>query len=103
MGDKAKRIEENKEIMEKTVDKMLEDEIINRIAWVLRLAPLSDLRDVAIGYVVATAFQRLERIGLISEIINGSELVSEDYQNLLAILREKLPKICEKVEKEFCE
>lgn len=103
MADEKKKREENKQLIEKFLDNMLKGDIINRIVWVARAVPLADLRDVAIGYVIGTAFERLEKIGLISEILNGSELVSEDYDNLMAVFKEKLPKIIEKVEKEFCE
>lgn len=103
MTDEKKKIEENKQFIESLLDSMLKGNIINRLAWVIRAVPLSDLRDVAIGYVIGVAFERLERRGLISEILDGSELVEEDYRNLMAALNEKLPKIVEKVEKQFCE
>lgn len=103
MADEAKKRKEIKQFIESLLDNMLKEDIINRLAWVIRSVPLSDLRDVAIGYVIGTAFGKLERYGLISEILDGSKLVSEDYRNFWAAFNEKLPKIIEKVEKEFCE
>lgn len=103
MADKAKKRKETKQFIDSLLDNMLEEDIISQLAWVIRSFPLSDLRDVAIGYVIGTTFQRLERYGLISEILNGSKLGSEDYRMFWAAFNERLPKIIEKVEKEFCE
>jgi len=103
MADKTKKREENKQFIESLLNNMLKEDIIDRLAWVVRAVPLSDLRDVALGYVIGVTFERLERHGLISEILDGSKLVSEDYRNLMAALDEKLPKIVEKVENEFRE
>lgn len=103
MADDIKKREENKKFIKSLLDNILKGDIISRLAWVVRAVPLSDLRDVAVGYVIGVAFERLERHGLISEILDGSELVSEDHHNLMVALDEKLPKIVEKVENEFSE
>lgn len=103
MADEIKKREENKQFIESVLDNMLKEDIISRLAWVVKAVPLSDLRDVALGFVIGVTFERLERYGLISEILDGSKLVSEDYHNLMVALSEKLPKIVEKVENEFRE
>ena len=103
MADEKKKREKNKQLIEKFLDNMLKGDIINRIVWVARAVPLADLRDVAIGFIIGTVIGRLEKIGLISEIINGSKLDQKDYENLGRALAERLPRIIEKVEREFCE
>lgn len=103
MSDDVKKREENRQSIEKFLENMLEGDIISRIAWVSRAAPLSDLRDVAIGYVIGRVLERHESFGQILELLDGSKLVSEDYQNLYAVIIEKLPKLIEKLEREFCE
>lgn len=103
MSDEVKEREKIRQMMEGFLESMLEIDIINRIAWVSKAVPLSDLRDVAIGYVIGMAFERLESYGQFVELLVGNKLVSEDYQNLYAVINEKLPKFIEKVERDFCE
>jgi hypothetical protein len=104
MVDKPrKKKRETKEYVEQFLDKMLKEDIVSRVAWVMNAVPLSDLRDVAVGYVIGITFGYLERYGLINEILDGSKLDSEDYRNTMAVFKKTLPKIVEKVEKEYCE
>jgi hypothetical protein len=103
MAEEAKKREEVKQFVEKFLNNMLETDILSSIDWVIQAVPLSDLRDVAIGYIIGVTFERLRSYGEISEILDGSKLVSDDYRNVMAVFREKLPKIIEKVEKEYCE
>lgn len=103
MVSSAKKKEETINFVEKFLNNMLKQDIVSRVAWVTRAEPLVDLRDVAIGYVIGVTLERFERYGLINEILDGSKMDSEDYRNLMAIFKKKLPKIIEKVEKEFHE
>lgn len=65
----------------------------------MKVVPLADLRDIAVGYVIGQTILRAE----ILEVLDDRELTSETYSDVMAVFREKLPKIAEKVEKEFCE
>jgi len=103
MKNDEKKREDVKTFVEKFLDSVLKGDIVSRVGWVMQIVPLSDLRDVAIGYVIGVTFERLEKYGLISEILDGSKLISEDYSNTMAVFKEKLPQIIEKIEKEFSE
>lgn len=103
MKNDTKKREDVKGFVEKLFDNMLKGDIVTRLGWVTQVVPLSDLRDVAIGYVIGVTLERLKNYGLISEILDGSKLISEDYDNTMAVFKEKLPQIIEKIEKEFSE
>jgi hypothetical protein len=50
--------EDAKSIIGKFLDNVLKSKIIGNIAWVGGIAPLSDIRDVALGYIIGETMAR---------------------------------------------
>jgi hypothetical protein len=99
----SKSKDEIKQFAEEFLEKLNEQELVKQVAWVIEAFPLSDLRDVAIGYVIGLTVDRFESIRAFQEIFDDRKRLSQDYDVLMAVFKEKLPKIIEKIEKEFCE
>lgn len=99
MVHKDKKKEEIRQFAEKFLNQMLEGDLVNRVAWVMNAFPLSDLRDVALGYVIGVTMDRFETVRAFNKIFDGRKPVSEDYNALMVVFQEKLPKIIEKIEK----
>jgi hypothetical protein len=78
-------------------------ELVELVGWVLEAFPLSDLRDVAVGFVIGVTMDQFWNFQTAREAIKGRKPDSEDYNFLMEVFKERLPDIIEKIEKEFCE
>lgn len=90
-----------RKFVEGQIDKFIKGDILSHIQWVAYAYPLSDLRDVALGYVVGLIFGKYEGHCLLTEISEGSRLQIRDTDVVMRVFKEKLPEIIDKIEKEF--
>jgi len=85
------------------LDSLLKGDVLNQIRWVTNAYPLSDLRDVAVGYIIGATTMKLYDYGGIKAIIDDAEFTSKDFDIVMQqVFREKLPEIIDKIEKDFC-
>jgi hypothetical protein len=87
--------DERKEV-ERFLDDYLDGDILPRIGWILAKAPLSDIRDVALGYVIGEALAKIHAIGILTGPYPSDKVMSE----VIEMLKLRIPKILEKVERE---
>lgn len=88
--------EERKKV-ENFLDNYLKEDIIPRVTWILRAAPFSDIRDIALGYTVGEALAKIHATGLLVGPYPTDEVMSE----IIGILKQRLPKLVEKIEIEL--
>lgn len=88
--------EKRKEVKD-FLDNYLKGDIIPRITWISRVAPLSDMRDIALGYIVGEALAKIHATGLLVGPYPTDEVMSE----IIGMLKQRLPKIVEKIEMEL--
>jgi hypothetical protein len=92
--------EDAKDTMVNFLDDLLsKGTIVEYVSWVLGIVPLCDVRDVALGYVIGETMNRYSVLIKLS----GHEKTAEDFEKLLKVFREKLPRIAEKIEAELGE
>lgn len=88
--------EERKKV-ENFFDNYLKGDIIPRITWISRAAPLSDMRDIALGYIVGEALAKIHATGLLVGPYPTDEVMSE----VIGMLKRRLPELVEKIEIEL--
>lgn len=85
--------------VESAIDDMIQKvEIVSGIEWVQGEIPISSLRDLALGYVIA-----MWETFIVSTILLRTEkkCSNEDMTIIRGIVRRRLPEIVEKIEKEL--
>ena len=104
MTDEEKRREDTKEFIERLLNNYLKVDIFDHISFVKKQYPLVDMRDVCLGYVIGIIAGKYECHCVLNGISNNSDAGTEkDIDIVMKALYENLPRIIEKIEKEFCE
>jgi len=101
MAENAKEKEYSRKYVEGLLEKFLKMDVLDNIDWIRHANPLSDLRDVALGYVIGLILGKYECNCLLDEIRNGTELKVKNVDIVMKVLNEKLPDIIDKIEKEL--
>jgi hypothetical protein len=96
-----KEIDDAKKFVENKLDNFLKENALNHVNWVIHSYPLADLRDVALGYIIGIIEGTYAAHCLLNEISNGSELKVKNMDVVMKVIDDNLPKIIEKIEKEF--
>ena len=102
MTEKKKRRNEARKFVEHLLDTALKGNVFDQIRWVAFAYPLSDFRDVALGYVIGLTLGKYEGHCYLDEILEGSKFTVRDLDVVMEVFHEKLPEIIVKLEKEFC-
>lgn len=79
---------------------MLEGDIVQYVAWATQIVPLSDVRDIALGYVIGEA---MARHSVWFVLIGNHKRTAKDMDELMAVFKERLPEIVNKIDKELGE
>jgi hypothetical protein len=90
-----------KKIAEDFLDKFLKGDNLKEIRWLLEVAPLSDARDVALGYMAGRYLSGVPTLLIIDFGIQKDD--AKLYAELISIFSEKAPEILEKIESELTE
>jgi hypothetical protein len=73
-----------------SLDDAFKGKILGNTSWVIRIVPLCDLRDVALGYVIG---ETMDKHSLLFELEHNREQTPEDFEKLIMAFKEKLPNI----------
>ena len=102
MTEEEKRRENTREFIERLLNNYLKVDIFDHIKFVKKEYPLADMRDVCLGYVLGIVSGKYECHCILNGISNGSDTKIKDIDIVMKTLYENLPKIVDKIEKEFC-
>jgi len=102
MTKRTKKKVEVRKFVETFLDAVLKEDILSQISWVTFAYPLSDVRDVALGFIIGLTLGKYEGHCYLDELLDGSELTVKDIDVVMEVFHEKLPEIIDKIEKEFC-
>jgi hypothetical protein len=102
MIDETKRKDDARKFMKRVLRNYLKEDIFSHIKIIKKEYPLADMRDVCLGYVLGIALGKYECHCVLEGIRNGSDGSIKDVDVVMEVLGDYLPRIVEKIEKEFC-
>lgn len=87
---------DEREKIERFLNDYLDRDILPRIGWILAETPLSDVNDVALGYIMGEVVAKIHAMGILTGPYPSTDVMSE----VVEMLKPRIPKILEKVERE---